>query len=88
MTKAPVDVGFESAGESPEGHQHRWTRGGATIDVLIAEHVGEKAAARRGVTGGTPWKPEDPTKQSTGLSWSPSTMMNARPRSGGRTFLG
>ncbi|TFD20837.1 hypothetical protein [Cryobacterium sp. TMT2-23] len=53
VTKALVDIGFESAGESPEGHQHRWTRGDATIDVLIAEHVGEKAAARRGVTGGT-----------------------------------
>ena len=53
VTKALVDIGFESAGESPEGHQHRWTRGDATIDLLIAEHVRGKAAARRGVTGGT-----------------------------------
>ncbi|TFB48253.1 hypothetical protein [Cryobacterium tagatosivorans] len=53
VTKALVDIGFESAGESPEGHQHRWVRGDATIDVFIPEHVGERAAARRGVTGGT-----------------------------------
>ena len=53
VTKTLVDIGFESAGESPEGHQHRWTRGDATIDVLIPEHVGERAASRRGVTGGT-----------------------------------
>lgn len=53
VTKALVDIGFESAGESPEGHQHRWIRGDATVDVLIPENVGERAAARRGVTGGT-----------------------------------
>ncbi|TFC91259.1 MULTISPECIES: hypothetical protein [Cryobacterium] len=35
-TKALVDIGFASAGESPEGHQHRWSRGDATIDLLIA----------------------------------------------------
>lgn len=53
VTAALVEVGFESAGESPEGHQHRWIRGDATIDVLIPENVGERAAARLGVTGAT-----------------------------------
>ncbi|TDW31412.1 hypothetical protein [Cryobacterium psychrophilum] len=53
VTKALVDIGFESAGQSPEGHQHRWIRGDATLDLLIPEHVGERAAARTGVTGGT-----------------------------------
>ena len=53
VTAALVDIGFESAGESPEGHQHRWIRGDATIDVLIPENIGERAAARLGVTGGT-----------------------------------
>jgi hypothetical protein len=37
VTKALVDIGFESAGESPEGHQHRWTRGDATIDLTGAK---------------------------------------------------
>lgn len=53
VTAALVDIGFESAGQSPEGHQHRWIRGDATIDVLIPENIGERAAARRGITGGT-----------------------------------
>lgn len=53
VTKALVDIGFASAGQSPEGHQHRWTRGDATIDLLIPENIGERAASRRGVTGGT-----------------------------------
>lgn len=53
VTKGLVDIGFVSAGESPEGHQHRWIRGDAAVDVLISENVGERAAARRGVTGGT-----------------------------------
>ncbi|MDY7541798.1 hypothetical protein [Cryobacterium sp. 5B3] len=53
VTKALVAIGFETAGQSPEGHQHRWVRGDATVDLLIPENVGERAAARRGVTGGT-----------------------------------
>ncbi|WP_457966045.1 hypothetical protein M1E17_05700 [Arthrobacter sp. D1-29] len=44
---------FESAGESLEGHQHRWLRGKAVVDVLIPRHLGERAAGRLGVTGGT-----------------------------------
>lgn len=46
-------LGFESDGESLEGHQHRWIRGKAKVDVLIPRYLGERAAARRGVTGGT-----------------------------------
>ena len=33
-------LGFESAGESLEGHQHRWLRGKAVVDVLIPRHLG------------------------------------------------
>lgn len=44
---------FESAGESLEGHQHRWLRGNAIVDVLIPRHLGERAAGRLGGTGGT-----------------------------------
>ncbi|WP_203668328.1 hypothetical protein [Cellulomonas pakistanensis] len=53
FTSALVALGFTPAGTSPAGHQHRWTRGGAQIDVLIPRHVGERAATRRGAHGGT-----------------------------------
>lgn len=29
------DVGFQSTGVTPNGHQHRWVRGEAQIDILI-----------------------------------------------------
>jgi len=53
FTSALADVGFVSVGESWQGHQHRWRRGAGEIDVLIPRHLGEKAAGRRGVSGGT-----------------------------------
>lgn len=53
FTELLVKLGFESAGQSPEGYQHRWKRGGALVDVLIPRHLGERAEKRRGVTGGT-----------------------------------
>ena len=53
FTTALRDLGFTSAGESWEGHQHRWVRDDAQIDVLIPRHVGQRAASRQGITGGT-----------------------------------
>lgn len=53
FTSVLVALGFTSAGTSPAGHQHRWTRGPAQIDVLIPRRVGQRAATRRGVHGGT-----------------------------------
>lgn len=53
FTALLLELNFESAGESLEGHQHRWTRGGAIVDVLIPRHLGERAGRRRGATGGT-----------------------------------
>ena len=53
FTQALVDLGWTSAGESPEGHQHRWVRESAQIDVLIPTNVGKRAAERRGTTAGT-----------------------------------
>lgn len=47
------NAGFVADGESFEGHQHRWVRGDAQIDVLIPRFLGERASTRRGVTGGT-----------------------------------
>jgi hypothetical protein len=47
------DCGFVADGQSFEGHQHRWVRGSAQIDVLIPRFLGERASSRRGVTGGT-----------------------------------
>jgi hypothetical protein len=48
-----LKLGFQSAGASMEGHQHRWTRGEAVVDVLIPRYLGERAGNRRGATGGT-----------------------------------
>lgn len=53
FTSLLVELNFESAGESLEGHQHRWLRGHAMVDVLIPRYLGERAGGRRGVTGGT-----------------------------------
>lgn len=53
FTGSLVGVGFTSAGVSPDGHQHRWVRDKATIDVLIPQRLGRSAASRKGVTGGT-----------------------------------
>lgn len=46
-------MGFRSQGETWNGHQHRWTRGEAQIDVLIPRWLGERAASRKGADGGT-----------------------------------
>ncbi|WIB79026.1 hypothetical protein DEJ28_07980 [Curtobacterium sp. MCPF17_002] len=53
FTRALRDMGFLPDGESFEGHQHRWIRGEAQIDVLIPRFLGERAERRRGATGGT-----------------------------------
>ena len=53
FTEVLTRLGFTSAGVSPSGHQHRWLRGVAQIDVLIPRHLGERASARQGVSGGT-----------------------------------
>lgn len=53
FTQALVDLGFTSAGRSPAGHEHRWVRGSATVDVLIPRFTGERLESRTGVTGGT-----------------------------------
>lgn len=47
------DCEFVADGQSFEGHQHRWVRGEAQIDVLIPRFLGERASSRRGITGGT-----------------------------------
>jgi hypothetical protein len=53
FTSALSELGFRSAGASPDGHQHRWPRDRAQIDVLIPNNVGPRAAGPTGVTGGT-----------------------------------
>ncbi|GAA1491843.1 hypothetical protein GCM10009627_01890 [Curtobacterium herbarum] len=42
FTTALRELGFVADGESLEGHQHRWVRGGAQIDVLIPWFLGER----------------------------------------------
>lgn len=51
FTEALSSVGFRSSGESWEGHQHRWVRDQAQIDVLIPSSLGDRARRRTGVTG-------------------------------------
>jgi hypothetical protein len=51
FTKALIDLGFESAGISTEGLQHRWVRDEASIDVLLPDGIGERASLRLGATG-------------------------------------
>lgn len=51
FTKVLTHLGFESAGITAEGRQHRWQRGDASIDVLLPEGIGERASLREGVTG-------------------------------------
>lgn len=53
FTRQLQALGFKPAGTSPTGHQHRWTREQAQIDVLIPRHLGQKAATRKGAAGGT-----------------------------------
>jgi hypothetical protein len=53
FTGALAAVGFTSAGVSPEGHQHRWVRGKASIDVLIPRGLGGAADSKKGITGGS-----------------------------------
>lgn len=54
FTGSLAGLGFEPAGTSPQGHQHRWVRtDGAAIDVLIPQHLGRRAGGRTGAGGGT-----------------------------------
>lgn len=53
FTTTLVDLGFDSDGETWTGHQHRWVRGDAIVDILIPRFLGERAEKRRGATGGT-----------------------------------
>lgn len=51
FTSALVGLGFEAAGISAEGIQHRWIRGDAVLDVLLPDGVGERTVTRKGITG-------------------------------------
>lgn len=53
FTQVLLDLGFKAAGTTPAGHEHRWVRGPAVIDVLIPRFTGERAESRRGAGGGT-----------------------------------
>lgn len=53
FTRALVDLGWVSAGESPDGHQHRWVRAESQMDVLVPRGLGARASGRKGVGGGT-----------------------------------
>lgn len=59
FTGALTGLGFTSGGVSGEGLEHRWVRGGASIDVLLPDGIGERTSLRPGVTG-------SPTLQTAG----------------------
>lgn len=51
FTEILTAIGFAPDGISGDGLQHRWRRGNAQLDVLLPDGIGERAAARTGVTG-------------------------------------
>jgi hypothetical protein len=51
VTRTLVELGFDPGRPSAEGIQHRWTRDGAVIDVLIPEGTGERASKRHSASG-------------------------------------
>ena len=53
FTATLLQLGFISAGETLTGHQHRWLRDKAVVDVLIPRFTGERSENRPGATGGT-----------------------------------
>ena len=53
FTEVLYDLAFRPDGETDRGHQHRWTRGEAKVDVLIPDHMGERTETRKGYLGGT-----------------------------------
>lgn len=53
FTRVLSTMGFTPDGNTPEGHQHRWKRGSASIDILIPSNLGPRADSRRGYGGGT-----------------------------------
>ncbi|HLR94450.1 MAG TPA: hypothetical protein VK053_07995 [Jiangellaceae bacterium] len=53
FTKVLTAMGFDADGVTADGHQHRWKRGSASIDILIPASLGPRATARRGYRGGT-----------------------------------
>ncbi|WP_285616264.1 hypothetical protein [Kineosporia sp. NBRC 101677] len=79
FTQVLVGLGFRASGISAEGIQHRWVRGQATIDVLLPDGVGEKAALRTGVTA----SPTLPTPDGTqALDRSESVLVSVEGREG------
>lgn len=79
FTQALTELGFSASGISAEGVQHRWVRDEATIDVLLPEGVGEKAALRTGVTA----SPTIPTPGGTqALDRSESVAVSVEGREG------
>jgi hypothetical protein len=53
FTSVLTSLGFEPDGTSFEGHQHRWLRDGAQVDVVQPRFLGPRADGRRGRGGGT-----------------------------------
>ncbi|BDZ55326.1 hypothetical protein DSM26151_25240 [Agromyces marinus] len=53
LTGALVRLGFAADGITADGHQHRWMRGAASIDVLLPDGIGERAGRATGVGGAT-----------------------------------
>ncbi|GAA2035906.1 hypothetical protein GCM10009819_20540 [Agromyces tropicus] len=80
LTGALVRLGFSADGISADGHQHRWTRGTASIDVLLPDGVGERAGRATGAGGAT-------TLQAPGTTQALDRASLVRVQHGGRVGL-
>ena len=77
LTAALVRVGFRADGITADGHQHRWKRGDAVIDVLSPDGIGERAGRATGVGGA-------PTLQAPGTTQALDRARRVRVRHGDR----
>lgn len=57
FTKVLDELGFEPQ-TSPDGHQYKWIKGLAEIDILFPDNIGARALSKKGFTSGT--VPETP----------------------------
>jgi hypothetical protein len=80
LTGALVLLGFAADGITADGHQHRWRRGDASIDVLLPDGIGERAGRVTGASGAT-------TLQAPGTTQALDRAHMVRVRHGDRVGL-
>ncbi|MEK8225004.1 hypothetical protein NKG05_00810 [Oerskovia sp. M15] len=66
ITRELADLGFAADGQSPTGHQHRWVREGASIDILIPATWASAPPHAAGTEAGRPSRPRRHSRPWTG----------------------